>query len=83
VNPNRILAIDVGAGTQDILLWEAGQPVENNVVQPPTSGQHPTLDWPIGEAPATECDILPSPQMIPVTLTGVNVRCIMYASFRI
>ncbi|MCX7681518.1 MAG: DUF1786 domain-containing protein [Anaerolineae bacterium] len=27
----RILAIDVGAGTQDILLWEAGQPVENNV----------------------------------------------------
>ncbi|MFN3762893.1 MAG: pyruvate formate lyase-activating protein, partial [Anaerolineae bacterium] len=28
---NRILAIDVGAGTQDILLWEAGQPMENNV----------------------------------------------------
>lgn len=27
----RILAIDVGAGTQDILLWEAGQPMENNV----------------------------------------------------
>ncbi len=31
VNPNRILAIDVGAGTQDILLWEADQPIENNV----------------------------------------------------
>jgi len=31
VNPDRILAIDVGAGTQDILLWEAGQPMENNV----------------------------------------------------
>ena len=28
---NRILAIDVGAGTQDILIWEAGQPMENNV----------------------------------------------------
>ena len=28
---DRILAIDVGAGTQDILLWEAGQPMENNV----------------------------------------------------
>jgi len=28
---DRVLAIDVGAGTQDILLWEAGQPVENNV----------------------------------------------------
>ncbi|MGD2145002.1 MAG: DUF1786 domain-containing protein [Anaerolineae bacterium] len=27
----QILAIDVGAGTQDILLWEAGQPAENNV----------------------------------------------------
>lgn len=31
VKPNRILAIDVGAGTQDILLWEADQPMENNV----------------------------------------------------
>jgi len=31
MNPNRILAIDVGAGTQDILLWEAGQPMENSV----------------------------------------------------
>jgi len=31
VNLDRILAIDVGAGTQDILLWEAGQPMENNV----------------------------------------------------
>jgi uncharacterized protein (DUF1786 family) len=31
MNPDRILAIDVGAGTQDILLWEAGQPVENSV----------------------------------------------------
>ena len=29
--PDRILAIDVGAGTQDILLWEAGQPMENNI----------------------------------------------------
>jgi uncharacterized protein (DUF1786 family) len=29
--PERMLAIDVGAGTQDILLWEAGQPMENNV----------------------------------------------------
>ncbi len=31
MNPNRILAIDVGAGTQDVLLWEAGQPAENAV----------------------------------------------------
>jgi uncharacterized protein (DUF1786 family) len=31
LNLDRILAIDVGAGTQDILLWEAGQPMENNV----------------------------------------------------
>jgi len=31
MNANRILAIDVGAGTQDVLLWEAGQPMENNV----------------------------------------------------
>jgi uncharacterized protein (DUF1786 family) len=31
LNPDRILAIDVGAGTQDVLLWEAGQPMENNV----------------------------------------------------
>ena len=28
---DRILAIDVGAGTQDILLWQADQPMENNV----------------------------------------------------
>ncbi len=28
---DRILAIDVGAGTQDILFWEADQPMENNV----------------------------------------------------
>ncbi len=28
---DRILAIDVGAGTQDVLLWEADQPMENNV----------------------------------------------------
>ncbi len=27
----RILAIDVGAGTQDILLWDADQPAENSV----------------------------------------------------
>ena len=27
----RILAIDVGAGTQDVLLWEAGQSMENNI----------------------------------------------------
>ena len=31
MNLDRILAIDVGAGTQDILLWEADQPMENNV----------------------------------------------------
>jgi uncharacterized protein (DUF1786 family) len=31
LNSDRILAIDVGAGTQDILLWEDGQPMENNV----------------------------------------------------
>ena len=31
MTPDRVLAIDVGAGTQDILLWEAGQPMENNV----------------------------------------------------
>src|SRR5262245_32884966 len=29
--PERILAIDVGAGTQDILLWEAGRTYENCV----------------------------------------------------
>jgi uncharacterized protein (DUF1786 family) len=28
---DRILAIDVGAGTQDVLLWEVGQSMENNV----------------------------------------------------
>ena len=28
--PARILAIDVGAGTQDILLWGADRPMENN-----------------------------------------------------
>jgi uncharacterized protein (DUF1786 family) len=31
MNLDRILAIDVGAGTQDVLVWEAGQPMENNV----------------------------------------------------
>jgi uncharacterized protein (DUF1786 family) len=31
MEPSHILAIDVGAGTQDILLWENGQPMENNV----------------------------------------------------
>jgi uncharacterized protein (DUF1786 family) len=31
MTPDRILAIDVGAGTQDVLLWETGQPMENNV----------------------------------------------------
>ena len=31
MNPDRILAVDVGAGTQDVLLWEAGQPMENSV----------------------------------------------------
>ncbi|MGD2177059.1 MAG: DUF1786 domain-containing protein [Anaerolineae bacterium] len=29
--PSSILAIDVGAGTQDVLLWEADQSMENNV----------------------------------------------------
>ncbi|MGC9398192.1 MAG: DUF1786 domain-containing protein [Anaerolineae bacterium] len=29
--PKSILAIDVGAGTQDVLLWEAERPMENNV----------------------------------------------------
>ena len=28
-NPERILAIDVGAGTQDILLWESDRTPEN------------------------------------------------------
>lgn len=31
MTPECILAIDVGAGTQDILVWEAGRPMENNV----------------------------------------------------
>jgi len=31
LDQDHILAIDVGAGTQDVLLWEAGRPVENNV----------------------------------------------------
>lgn len=31
MTPDRILAIDVGAGTQDVLVWEADQPMENNV----------------------------------------------------
>lgn len=30
-NMERILAIDVGAGTQDILLYDPAQPMENNV----------------------------------------------------
>lgn len=29
--PRRVLAIDVGAGTQDILLYDSGQPIENSV----------------------------------------------------
>jgi uncharacterized protein (DUF1786 family) len=29
--PDRILAVDVGAGTQDVLLWQAFQPAENSV----------------------------------------------------
>ena len=28
---DRLLAIDVGAGTQDILLYESGQPIENSI----------------------------------------------------
>ena len=31
MGPSRILAIDVGAGTQDVLLWEADQPAENSI----------------------------------------------------
>ncbi|MGD8996932.1 MAG: DUF1786 domain-containing protein [Anaerolineae bacterium] len=31
MTPDRILAIDVGAGTQDVLLWQAGQPAENSI----------------------------------------------------
>lgn len=31
MEPERILAIDVGAGTQDILVWDADQATENNV----------------------------------------------------
>jgi uncharacterized protein (DUF1786 family) len=31
MTPDRILAIDVGAGTQDTLLWEADRSMENNV----------------------------------------------------
>jgi uncharacterized protein (DUF1786 family) len=31
MSTDRILAIDAGAGTQDVLLWEAGQPIENTV----------------------------------------------------
>ncbi|MBM7624186.1 hypothetical protein [Sporohalobacter salinus] len=27
----RLLAIDVGAGTQDILIFETGQPIENSI----------------------------------------------------
>ncbi|MCL4514771.1 MAG: DUF1786 domain-containing protein [Firmicutes bacterium] len=30
-NASAVLAIDVGAGTQDILLWEPGKPIENCV----------------------------------------------------
>ena len=29
--PYRVLAIDVGSGTQDVLLYQAGRPLENNV----------------------------------------------------
>ncbi len=29
--PQRILAIDIGGGTQDILLYEEGKPIENCV----------------------------------------------------
>src|SRR3989440_3240921 len=38
-NPIRILAVDVGTGTQDILLFESGKTIENNfkmVVPSPT-----------------------------------------------
>lgn len=31
IDPVRILAIDVGAGTQDILVYESGRPIENCV----------------------------------------------------
>ncbi len=31
VPPDRMIAIDVGAGTQDILIYEAGRPIENLV----------------------------------------------------
>ena len=31
LEPRRILAIDVGGGTQDILLYEAGVPMEASV----------------------------------------------------
>lgn len=31
IAPNRMIAIDVGAGTQDILIYEAGRPFENLV----------------------------------------------------
>src|SRR5512135_1126580 len=30
-SPQRILAIDIGSGTQDVLLYEEGQPMENCV----------------------------------------------------
>ena len=31
VAPDRMIAIDVGAGTQDVLIYEAGRPYENLV----------------------------------------------------
>ena len=46
----RILAIDVGAGTQDILIYEEGQPIENCVklVLPSwTTGRCRTRFWAI------------------------------------
>ncbi len=31
VTPDRMIAIDVGAGTQDILIYESGKPWENQI----------------------------------------------------
>ena len=46
---NRILAIDVGAGTQDVLLYESGQPIENCVKLVLPSWTR-VLSWTIQEA---------------------------------
>src|SRR5918997_1116779 len=55
-SPERILAIDVGAGTQDILLWESDRTYEN-CVQLILPSQTQIVAGRIGEQTAAGRDI--------------------------